>query len=56
MPTWLSSGVEPQFAARRAGHGVAVLFRVYAKFLKGDGAANAKISARLNRHREGGTA
>ncbi len=35
--------------AKRAGHGVAVLFRVYAKFLNdGDDAANAKISARLN--------
>jgi hypothetical protein len=33
---------------RHAGHSVAVLFRVYAKFLKdGDEAANAKISARL---------
>ncbi|MFF4952544.1 tyrosine-type recombinase/integrase [Streptomyces chattanoogensis] len=46
--TWLSSGVEPQLVAKRAGHSVAVLFRVYAKFLTdGDEAANAKISARL---------
>ncbi|MGW4704103.1 tyrosine-type recombinase/integrase [Streptomyces sp. NPDC004285] len=51
VSTWLSSGVEPQLVAQRAGHSVAVLFRVYAKFLKGgDEAANAKISARLNQH------
>ncbi|MBO8191368.1 tyrosine-type recombinase/integrase [Streptomyces oryzae] len=48
VSTWLSSGVEPQLVAKRAGHSVAVLFRVYAKFLTdGDEAANAKISARL---------
>jgi integrase len=51
VSTWLSSGVEPQLVAERAGHSVAVLFRVYAKFLKdGDEAANAKISARLGQH------
>ncbi|MFE2513917.1 tyrosine-type recombinase/integrase [Streptomyces mirabilis] len=51
VSTWLSSGVEPQLVAKRAGHSVAVLFRVYAKFLSdGDDAANAKISARLGRH------
>ncbi|MEU7051289.1 tyrosine-type recombinase/integrase [Streptomyces eurythermus] len=50
VSTWLSSGVEPQLVAERAGHSVAVLFRVYAKFLNdGDEAANAKISARLRR-------
>ncbi|WP_416972429.1 tyrosine-type recombinase/integrase [Streptomyces sp. 4F14] len=50
VSTWLSSGVEPQLVAERAGHSVAVLFRVYAKFLKdGDDAANAKISDRLKR-------
>ncbi|MHC3428800.1 tyrosine-type recombinase/integrase [Streptomyces sp. DT18] len=50
VSTWLSSGVEPQLVAERAGHSVAVLFRVYAKFLNdGDAAANAKISERLNR-------
>ncbi|MFJ4783269.1 tyrosine-type recombinase/integrase [Streptomyces sp. NPDC088794] len=48
VSTWLSSGVEPQLVAKRAGHSVAVLFRVYAKFLSdGDEAANIKISARL---------
>jgi integrase len=52
VSTWLSSGVEPQLVAERAGHSVAVLFRVYAKFLKdGDDAANAKISARLGQGR-----
>jgi integrase len=45
---WLASGVDPQTVARRAGHTVTVLFRVYAKFIEGaDDAANAKISARL---------
>jgi integrase len=48
VSTWLASGVEPQLVAHRAGQSVAVLFRVYAKFLKGgDEEANAKISARL---------
>jgi hypothetical protein len=48
---WLASGVDPQTVARRAGHTVAVLFRVYAKFIEGtDEAANAMISSRL-RHR-----
>jgi hypothetical protein len=48
VSTWLSSGVEPQLVAHRAGQSVAVLFRFYAKFLKGgDEEANAKISARL---------
>ncbi|MFK4224990.1 hypothetical protein [Streptomyces sp. NPDC019890] len=52
VSTWLSAGVEPQIVATRAGHSLAVLFRVYAKFLKGgEDAANAKISARLNQHR-----
>ncbi|MCZ4125789.1 tyrosine-type recombinase/integrase [Streptomyces sp. H39-S7] len=52
VSTWLSSGVEPQLVAKRAGHSVAVLFRVYAKFLgNGDDAANAKISARLRQGR-----
>ncbi|OEV04014.1 integrase [Streptomyces nanshensis] len=52
VSTWLSSGVEPQLVAKRAGHSVAVLFRVYAKFLgNSDDAANAKISARLRERR-----
>lgn len=32
---WLSSGVDPAEVARRAGHSVAVLFRFYAKVIKG---------------------
>lgn len=49
VSTWLSSGMEPQLVAERAGHSMTVLFRVYAKFLKdGDETANAKISARLS--------
>jgi hypothetical protein len=52
VSTWLSSGVEPQLVAHRAGQSVAVLFRFYAKFLKGgDEEANAKISARLAQRR-----
>ncbi|GAB2872989.1 hypothetical protein GCM10022245_04800 [Streptomyces mayteni] len=44
----VSSGVDPQTVARRAGHSVAVLFRVYAKFIdNSDDAANAKITALL---------
>ncbi|MGD3107544.1 tyrosine-type recombinase/integrase [Streptomyces sp. YGL11-2] len=51
VSTWLSSGVEPQLVALRAGHSITVLFRVYAKFLSnGDEAANAKISTRLGQH------
>lgn len=50
VSTWLSSSVEPQLVAERAGHSVAVLFRVYAKFLTdGEEAANAKIPERLHR-------
>ncbi|WP_234335970.1 tyrosine-type recombinase/integrase [Streptomyces sp. NRRL S-1022] len=42
--TWLSSGVEPQVVAARAGHSVAVLFRGYAKCLDGAAVtANARI-------------
>ncbi|GAA5615259.1 site-specific integrase [Streptomyces platensis] len=48
VSTWLSSGVEPQVVAARAGHSVAVLFRVYAKCLDGAAAAaNARIEAAL---------
>lgn len=48
VSTWLSSGVEPQVVAQRAGHSVAVLFRVYAKCLEGTAvAANARIEATL---------
>ncbi|WP_405389189.1 tyrosine-type recombinase/integrase [Streptomyces sp. NBC_01102] len=52
VSTWLSSGVEPQVVAQRAGHSVAVLFRVYAKCLDGAAAtANARIEATLRNGR-----
>jgi integrase len=48
VSTWLSSGVEPQLVAKRAGHSVTVLFRVYAKCLDGTtDSANARIEAAL---------
>jgi site-specific recombinase XerD len=48
LSAWLAAGVDPQTVAKRAGHSVAVLLRVYAKFLSNsDDAANAKIAARL---------
>jgi integrase len=48
VSTWLSSGVEPQLVAQRAGHSVAVLFRVYAKCLDGMAdTANARIEEAL---------
>lgn len=52
VSTWLSSGVEPQVVAQRAGHSVAVLFRVYAKCLDGGAAAaNVRIEAALKNGR-----
>ncbi|MFF7802082.1 tyrosine-type recombinase/integrase [Streptomyces olivaceus] len=48
VSTWLSSGVEPQVVAQRAGHSVAVLFRVYAKCLDNAAStANARIEEAL---------
>ncbi|GAA3754595.1 site-specific integrase [Streptomyces tremellae] len=45
---WLSSGVEPMECARRAGHTIAVLFRVYAKVLAhSEERANRQIDAAL---------
>jgi hypothetical protein len=42
-------GADPQAVAKRAGHSVAVLLRVYAKFINdSDDAINAKIAARLS--------
>ncbi|MBO8197379.1 integrase [Streptomyces smyrnaeus] len=32
---WITAGVEPTEVARRAGHSLAVLYRVYAKILTG---------------------
>ncbi|MCC2274915.1 hypothetical protein LKL35_05620 [Streptomyces sp. ET3-23] len=45
---WITAGVEPPEAARRAGHSLAVLYRVYAKILRGRAAhANALIAKAL---------
>ncbi|MGW7203909.1 tyrosine-type recombinase/integrase [Streptomyces sp. NPDC054837] len=45
---WLSSGVDPAEVARRAGHSLAVLFRVYAKVLaQSQDRANQRIEAAL---------
>lgn len=45
---WIKSGVDPVEVARRAGHSVAVLFRFYARILRGQQAvANRKIDAAL---------
>ncbi|MCI3276263.1 tyrosine-type recombinase/integrase [Streptomyces cylindrosporus] len=45
---WLSSGVDPAEVARRAGHSLPVLFRVYAKVLaQSQDRANQRIDAAL---------
>jgi hypothetical protein len=45
---WLNSGVPATEAARRAGHGVAVLLKVYAHCIDGqDNAANKRIDDAL---------
>ncbi|WP_333768721.1 tyrosine-type recombinase/integrase [Streptomyces sp. IBSBF 2435] len=45
---WIKAGVDPVEAARRAGHSVAVLFRFYAKILRGvQHRANELISKAL---------
>lgn len=45
---WIKAGVDPVEVARRAGHSVAVLFRFYAKILRGvQQHANEKISRAL---------
>ncbi|KOU53611.1 tyrosine-type recombinase/integrase [Streptomyces sp. WM6378] len=45
---WLSSGVDPAESARRAGHSLAVMFRIYAKVLaQSQGRANKRIEAAL---------
>ncbi|WP_318842167.1 hypothetical protein [Streptomyces marincola] len=54
LSAWLGGGVDPQTVAKRAGHSVAVLLRVYAKFVNNsDDAANARIAARLGEPRRG---
>ncbi|MFG2903689.1 tyrosine-type recombinase/integrase [Kitasatospora sp. NPDC048286] len=50
---WLASGVAPAECARRAGHSIAVLLRVYAKCIHGDeDHANRLIAERLQRRTE----
>ncbi|MEU1941637.1 site-specific integrase [Streptomyces sp. NPDC020125] len=46
---WIKSGVDPVEVARRAGHSIAVLFRFYAKILRGDQSrSNQLITQGLN--------
>jgi integrase len=48
VSTWLAAGVEPTRVAAWAGHSVAVLLRVYAKFLDGgEQDARAKVERLL---------
>jgi integrase len=50
---WIKAGVDPVEAARRAGHSVAVLFRFYAKILRGvQDRANELITLALADQRE----
>jgi integrase len=46
---WLNSGVPATEVARRAGHGVAVLLKIYAHCIDGQaGAANKRINGALS--------
>lgn len=50
---WLSSGVDPMACARRAGHTITVLFRVYAKVLaQTQERANHRIDAAMREWNE----
>jgi integrase len=50
VSTWLAAGVEPTRVAAWAGHSVAVLLKVYAKFLDGgEQDARGKVDRMLNR-------
>ncbi|MFF0963984.1 hypothetical protein ACWDQO_11200 [Streptomyces sp. NPDC003703] len=45
---WIKQGVDPVEVAYRAGHSVAVLYRFYAKILKGSSAqANSSVQKGL---------
>ena len=49
MSLWLNSGVPATEVARRAGHGVAVLLKIYAHCIDGQAdAANQRITDALN--------
>ncbi|MEU0408060.1 hypothetical protein ABZ307_09570 [Streptomyces griseorubiginosus] len=43
---WIKSGVDPAEVAARAGHSIAVLYRFYAKILKGDQGRSNQLIAR----------
>jgi hypothetical protein len=45
MPLWLNSGVPATEVARRAGHGVAVLLKIYAHCIHGQADANNEPAA-----------
>lgn len=45
---WLNAGVDPVEVARRAGHSLAVLYRFYAKILRGQRGSNHLIDVMLN--------
>lgn len=42
---WIKSGVDPVEVARRAGHSIAVLFRFYAKILRGEQSRSNQLIA-----------
>ena len=55
MSLWLNSGVPATEVARRAGHGVAVLLKIYAHCIDGQAtAANQRIAEALGTSRESG--
>ena len=47
MSLWLNSGVPATEVARHAGHGVAVLLKIYAHCIDGQAAANQRITDAL---------
>lgn len=53
VPLWLSSGVDPMQCTRRAGHTIAVLFRVYERALaQTQERANRRTAAALRERNE----
>ena len=54
MSLWLNSGVPATEVARRAGHGVAVLLKIYAHCIDGQAtAANQRIAEALGSQDDG---
>ncbi len=43
---WIKSGVDPADVAARVGHSIAVLYRFYAKILKGGQQQSNRLTAR----------